>query len=384
MDVEKGAAGGSSSSEDETEEVGGQQVVDLECPQSFKGMAVNSAMAGAHLASLPYKVRRRVKALKKLQMAATDLEAKFFEEVYALECKYHKLHAPLYTQRAAITDAKHEPSEEESAFPLADTDSEDEDRITEINEDGSKKEDKDLDLVKGIPSFWLTIFQTEEMLVEVIGENDEELLEHLWDISLDMDEPGNMGFKLSFHFHPNSYFTDAVLTKRYSMKCTPDKADPFGFEGPEIYKCEGCKINWKEGKNVTVKQVKKKVKKGKDKGKTVTKEVKAESFFRFFSPPALPEDPEAEVDEDIQMYLQQDFQIGHFLRERVVPRAVLFYTGEEQEDDEFDDEEDEDDDDEEGDSEDEDDEEVVSRPKLKAKKGKGAGAEGDAPECKQQ
>ena len=85
-------------------------------------------------------------------------------------------------------------------------------------------------------------------------------------------------------------------------------------QGPEIYKCEGCKINWKEGKNVTVKQVKKKVKKGKDKGKTVTKEVKAESFFRFFSPPALPEDPEAEVDEDIQMYLQQDFQIGHFLR----------------------------------------------------------------------
>ena len=27
-----------------------------------------------------------------------------------------------------------------------------------------------------------------------------------------------------------SYFTDAVLTKRYSMKCTPDKEDPFGFE----------------------------------------------------------------------------------------------------------------------------------------------------------
>ena len=45
--------------------------------------------------------------------------------------------------------------------------------------------------------------QTEEMLVEIIGENDEELLENLWDISLDMDEPGNMGFTLSFHFHPN-------------------------------------------------------------------------------------------------------------------------------------------------------------------------------------
>ena len=58
-----------------------------------------------------------------------------------------------------MSQAKHEPSEEESSFPLADTDSEDEDRITEINEDGTKKEDKDLELVKGIPSFWLTIFQ---------------------------------------------------------------------------------------------------------------------------------------------------------------------------------------------------------------------------------
>merc|ERR1711879_888821 len=80
----------------------------------------------------------------------------------------------------------------------------------------------------------------------------------------------------------------------------------------------------------TVKQVKKKVKKGKDKGKTVTKEVRAESFFHFFNPPALPDDPEAEIDEEVQMLLQQDFQIGHYLRERIVPRAVLFFTGEEQ------------------------------------------------------
>merc|ERR1712112_713203 len=102
----------------------------------------------------------------------------------------------------------------------------------------------------------------------------------------------------------------------------------------------------------------------------VTKEVKADSFFHFFSPPALPEDPEAEVDEEVQMLLQQDFQIGHYLRERIVPRAVLFFTGEEQGDDE-----------EESDDDDSDDE-VANRPKLKARKGKG-GQEAN-PECKQQ
>merc|ERR1712071_225119 len=232
-------------------------------------------------------------------------------------------------------------------------DSEDEDRITEVNDDGSKKED------------------------------DDGILEFLWDISLAMDEAG-IGFTLSFHFHPNCYFSNSVLTKHYSMKCTPEKEDPFSFEGPEICKCEGCKINWSEGKNVTVKQVKKKVKKGKDKGKTITKEVKADSFFHFFSPPAVPDDPEAEVDEELQDHLQRDFQIGHYLRERVVPRAVLFYTGEEQEDDM--DDEDEDEEEEESDDEDEGSEEENDRPKLKARKGKGRapGAEGEAPECKQQ
>ena len=80
-----------------------------------------------------------------------------------------------------LLQGKHEPTDEEAVFPLADTDSEDEDRFdhriklvdkffmnillwidigrnrfTEINEDGSKKADEDL---KGMPSFWLTIFQ---------------------------------------------------------------------------------------------------------------------------------------------------------------------------------------------------------------------------------
>lgn len=34
------------------------------------------------------------------------------------------------------------------------------------------------------------------------------------------------------------------------------------------------------------------------------------------------------------MCLQRDFEIGHYLKERIVPRAVLYYTGEH--DDDFD------------------------------------------------
>ena len=37
--------------------------------------------ASGYVASLPAPVRRRIKALKKLQLEATKIEAKFYEEV---------------------------------------------------------------------------------------------------------------------------------------------------------------------------------------------------------------------------------------------------------------------------------------------------------------
>ena len=56
---------------------------------------------------------------------------------------------------------------------------------------------------------------------------------------------------------------------------------------------------------MTVKQVKKKQKhKSKGSVRTITKQVKADSFFNFFDPPAVPDDPNAEVDEDTQVKYQ--------------------------------------------------------------------------------
>ena len=108
-----------------------------------------------------------------------------------------------------------------------------------------------------------------------------------------------MGFTLHFHFGPNDYFSNTVLTKNYELKCEPED---LSFEGPEIIKCTGCQIDWKPNKNITVKQIKKKQKhKAKGNIRTITKQVKADSFFNFFDPPAVPDDPNAEVDEDTQV-----------------------------------------------------------------------------------
>lgn len=111
------------------------------------------------------------------------------------------------------------------------------------------------------------------------------------------------------------------------MKSEPDKADPFSFEGPEIVDCDGCTIDWKKGKNVTVKTIKKKQKhKGRGTVRTITKQVPNDSFFNFFSPLRASGDGES-LDEDSEFTLASDFEIGHFFRERIVPRAVLYFTG---------------------------------------------------------
>ena len=50
------------------------------------------------ICSLPKSVRRRIKALKKLQYNMVKLESKFYEEVHQLECKYADLYAPILEQ----------------------------------------------------------------------------------------------------------------------------------------------------------------------------------------------------------------------------------------------------------------------------------------------
>jgi len=45
---------------------------------------------------LPKTIKRRIHALKNLQVETTKLEAKFYEEVHELERKYSDLYKPLF------------------------------------------------------------------------------------------------------------------------------------------------------------------------------------------------------------------------------------------------------------------------------------------------
>merc|ERR1712141_65460 len=311
----------------------------------LKNPALFSIMNSGYIASLPAPVKRRLKALKKIQLESTKIEAKFYEEVHKLECKYHEMYKPLYDQRAKITKGDYEPNDDECEWPSDEEDDElagDMKDKAKLEDEKAKKEKEEKD-VKGIPDFWLTIFKNVDMLQEMVQESDEPVLTKLTDITVTFSE-SPMGFTLHFYFAPNDYFSNSVLTKEYEMKCEPSEDDPFSFEGPEIFKCKGCTINWKEGKNLTVKTVKKKQKhKSKGNVRTITKQVKNDSFFNFFDPPPIPDDPDADVDPETQDLLTADFEIGHYIRDRIIPRAVLFFTGEALEEDDFDEEEDEED-----------------------------------------
>ena len=87
--------------------------------------------------------------------------------------------------------------------------------------------------------------------------------------------------------------------------------------------------------------------------RVVKKTVPTESFFNFFSPPKAPTDEDDDdAASDIEERLELDYQLGEDIKEKLIPRAVDWFTGEALQFEELDDDELE-----EGDFEDEDDEE---------------------------
>ncbi|XP_058780237.1 nucleosome assembly protein 1;4-like [Vicia villosa] len=325
-------------------------------------------LAGEHvdiLETLSPKVKQRVEVLKVLQSEHDELETKFLEERAQLEAKYQKLYEPLYTKRYEIVNGVIE------VEGITDE--------TVLGEENKGAEEK------GVPNFWLTALKTHEILAEEITERDEEALKYLKDIKwCKINNP--KGFKLDFYFDSNPYFQNSVLTKTYHMIEDDD---------PILEKSIGTVIEWNPGKCLVLKVLKKKPKKGSKNDKPIIKTEKCESFFNIFSPPQIPEDDD-EIDDDIveelQNLMEHDYDIGSTIRDKIIPHAVSWFTGEAVESD-FDTDEDgdgdeegedddEDDDDEEDDDDDDEEEEDEGKGKRKSKNL--STSTEHPPDCKQQ
>jgi len=318
----------------------------LQDPLALAGLLneVQQRDALGFLHSLPPSVRRRVNALKKLQLDAVNIESEFYRKVHDLECDYAEKFLPLTEKRKKIVTGSYEPTDDECKVPIVDEEELSEELKEKATVQNGPEGEKET-TVTGVPEFWLTTFRNVDIIAEMIQEHDEPILKHLTDVEVKTSKDP-MFFTFIFHFSPNEFFTNATLTKEYILKCEPDPKEPFEFDGPEIVNCKGCKIDWKPSKNVTVKLIKKK-QKHKQKGATrfVTKEVKNDSFFNFFDPPVIPDGEEDTLDDETRELLNADFEIGQILRDRILPRAVLYFTGEAQDDEDYEEEEDDEEDD---------------------------------------
>lgn len=294
------------------------------------------------ISTLPTVVQGRIKAMKNLQLETVKAECAYYKEVHQLDIKYQKMFDVINNKRGAILSGAYEPSGAELEWSDAAPPS-DEEAVT--NGVGKIKLDMD-ENTKGIPKFWMYTLKNvnEESLQALIEPHDEPVLEYLNDITVQINEPNNSGFTLKFHFGENPFFTNQVLTKVYSLREDPDPKCPLEYDGPEIIGCKGCSIDWKEGKDVTkttvtVKNLRSKKANKCCPEKDVTKEVSADSFFSFFSPPDITDENEDDASDEERAILAMDFDVGFNIKEKIIPRAVLYFTGEalDDDDDEFED-----------------------------------------------
>jgi len=300
-------------------------------------------------ASLPKHIKNRVYALRNIQREYMNVEADFYSKINDLEKEFEAKYQPLFERRSAILAGNHEPTEEECDH----TDSESEENGDANNSNGDMKTDEESAYpkdAKGIPEFWLSVLKSARPTEGLIEPHDEEILKFLTDIkvnilpsSKDNDGIDTSSFQLIFSFSKNSFFSNETVTKTYILKCRPDPELQLQYEGPEVMSFNSSEINWLSKELNPCKKIVKKKQTNKKTGQSriIEKTETQDSFFSFFQPLEerrfiTEDDPEDEEFDQNEAILEADYEIGHFIRERIVPRAVLFFTGELDDDDEED------------------------------------------------
>jgi nucleosome assembly protein 1-like 1 len=295
-------------------------------------------------ANLPTDIRFRVEALRKLQLnevqAKTDLE----EKQLILQKQYYQRLEKSHDSRKRIISGECEPS---SA-----------DLLKQVVDDKNFKPSKS---VKGIPGFWFQVLSNSPMTKGWIEEEDHVLLKAVKDVRVkygnDKDvngvttrggsSTGDVGienadtlpnkFVVEFEFYKNEYINDTILRKTYYTSCEPDTdptESPFNYVGQHIKEHEGQMISWKKDKCLTYQIIRKKQKNAKSGGtRVVTRKEKFDSFFNFFEKSGL-ETLKVDMNDDDAKHLEkaqeleEDFELGLYFRDTLVPNAVLLFTNE--------------------------------------------------------
>jgi nucleosome assembly protein 1-like 1 len=267
------------------------------------------------VASLPPPIRKKVDQLKKLNQEREAFMEKYLEERAALEKKYNELNKPLYDKRRDIINGAVEESQDDNV-------NDDNDNQAASDEQNNANNEQEGD-VQGIPEFWTMAMNNIETIEELITERDSPCLLYLEDITC-QDFDNGLGFTLHFHFKENPYFTNKVLTKRYDVPNLLIEDEPI------LKNVVGCDINWKDDMCLTFRTITKKQRNKKGVIRHVKRKEKTPSFFHFFIPPKLPEiqDMDEEEADAIEEAFDHDYDVAQQFRSYIIPKAVLWFTGE--------------------------------------------------------
>ncbi|XP_030382256.1 nucleosome assembly protein 1-like 1 [Scaptodrosophila lebanonensis] len=279
---------------------------------------------------LPATIKNRIVALKNLQYEYLKIEAQFYKDLYMLEKKYFEKYQPLVDLRAQIVNGNVEPPNEDpkwKVFPGVESENDNDQSTNSVSDEEEPKEEaktdtKKLETSKGLKNFWLEAFRNTSTLSQLVQDHDVPALEKLQDIRVQYFD--DYSFLLEFHFAKNDFFSNPILTKKCFLRAVVHPKDPFAFEGPELVRSEGCIIKWRSSLGLVRKIMRKK------KDHSTTEVISRESFFTFFNWSHI------DFDENDAM---SDFVVGNFIRSKLIPKAVLYYTGDLVEDEESDEEE---------------------------------------------
>lgn len=145
--------------------------------------------------------------------------------------------------------------------------------------------------VCGIPDYWKVAVSNNMLIQQAVHKQDKEALTFIKDVKSEKtDDPKTITIKM--FFSENEFFSNDVLT--YTVKVKEN-----GEEPAEVI---GCGIDWKDGKDLSKKKIKKKQKHKKtNETRTIVKTVPTESFFNIFESKVAPTDAPDMEDEDSDM-----------------------------------------------------------------------------------
>lgn len=261
--------------------------------------------------NLAPEVKKRVTALKALHDEYVEMELAHKREECALEAKYAKLYASIFDKRFDIITGMREPTEAELAR------GKEIEKMQEIQDEeqpSSEKNEEETPAgnVKGVPGFWLQVFQNHRAFEGIINDEDVPCLRSLKDIRVRLLEDNAPSFALDFHFDENEYFTNKTLSKEFKIDISQGTFQ-FHKEAPAL-EVSATEIQWKFGRKLTP-EAEETIEEISSDGRIV--DAPLPSFFSLFS----------SRDPDDEEMISHDFQIALAIKDDILPRAIAWFTG---------------------------------------------------------